>query len=287
MIQLSREIRFALVPPANVDDGASKNSWAAWPSTNLVVPHLSLRCVVAGEPDARSGYLCNIKLIDKMLRGIVINQLLPQFEERQPGKHQLGKRQLDQPGDTLTGEAIIRTVFDQSALSVEQGTLGEAANLVALTLEFSPFLEFTITAKEPEMVQLTQQFEFSAAHRLNCEELSSEENRQLFGKCNNPAGHGHNYVIEVTVGREVASDENSVIDIHRMESTVKRLVIDPLDHKHLNEDVDYFKDVNPTVENIAIAIHGWLDGKFDSARLQKVRVFETPKTWAEYAGPKS
>ncbi len=274
MIQLSREIRFALVPLADVDDGTTKNSWASWPSTNLAVPHLRLRCIVDGEPNPQSGYLSNIKLIDEMLRGIVVGHLLPQ----------VGNPESQQPTGAQTGETMIRTVFDQAVFLMKKQQLGAAANLVAMTLEFSPFLEFTISSKEPEMVQLTQQFEFSAAHRLHCDELSDQQNKQLFGKCNNPAGHGHNYVVEVTVGSEVTGEDNKVIDIHELESTVKRLVIDPLDHKHLNEDVNYFANVNPTVENIAIALYGWLDGQFGSAQLKKVRIFETPKTWAEYAG---
>ena len=134
------------------------------------------------------------------------------------------------------------------------------------------------------MVQLTQQFEFSAAHRLHCEELSDEENRNLFGKCNNAEGHGHNYVIEVTVGDRIDSDSGTVVSLHSFESTVKRLIIDRLDHKHLNRDVDYFRSTIPTVENIAIAIWDWLKGQIEGAELSSVRVYETPKTWAEYRG---
>ena len=75
-----------------------------------------------------------------------------------------------------------------------------------------------------------------------------------------------------------------MIAIQDFESIVKRLIIDRLDHKHLNLDVDYFKEVNPSVENIAIAIYNWLEGQFGSAELKKVKVFETPKTWAQYCG---
>ena len=129
------------------------------------------------------------------------------------------------------------------------------------------------------MVCLTQQFEFSAAHRLHCPELSDDENRKLFGKCNNPDGHGHNYVVEITIERDSAEQ----IDLPQFESTVKKLVIDRLDHKHLNKNVDYFSQINPSVENIAIAIWTWLDGQFDAATLSNVRVYETPKTWADYS----
>ncbi|MCL4136773.1 UNVERIFIED_CONTAM: hypothetical protein GTU68_065920 [Idotea baltica] len=106
--------------------------------------------------------------------------------------------------------------------------------------------------------------------------MSAEDNRQLFGKCNNPNGHGHNYVVQVSVR---GADGN--VDLLEMERVVKKLVIDRLDHKHLNQDIEYFATVNPSVENIASAVFDWLQGQFDNAVLEKVRVYETPKTWAE------
>jgi 6-pyruvoyltetrahydropterin/6-carboxytetrahydropterin synthase len=137
------------------------------------------------------------------------------------------------------------------------------------------------------MISLTQQFEFSAAHRLHCDRLSDEENRALFGKCNNPEGHGHNYVVEVTVDGGV-DPNGQLVDLHAFEAAVKRAVVDRLDHKHLNRDIEDFTKTNPTVENIAIAIWHWLDEEFKQSlggvRLTAVRVYETPKTWAEYRG---
>ena len=135
------------------------------------------------------------------------------------------------------------------------------------------------------MVSLTQQFEFSAAHRLHCDEFSEQENRDVFGKCNNPEGHGHNYVVELTVGQPLSSPEGQVISLADLESTVKRLVIDRLDHKHLNRDVPEFAKLNPSVENIAIKIWEWLEPEIQQTKLQRVRIYETPKTWADYSGP--
>ena len=110
------------------------------------------------------------------------------------------------------------------------------------------------------------------------------ENRDTFGKCNNRQGHGHNYVVEVSVAGEIGAS-GSVVVLEKFQDTVKAEIVDRLDHKHLNRDVPYFADVNPSVENIAIAIYGWLDGKV-GAELRSVKVFETPKTWAEYCGEK-
>lgn len=142
------------------------------------------------------------------------------------------------------------------------------------------------------MIQLTQQFEFSAAHRLHCDTLSDEENKALFGKCNNPSGHGHNYVVEVTLGREIvdAKQVENTNGLIEFEKIVKAQVIDRLDHKHLNEDIEYFSNVNPSVENISVAIWNWLEEPISKlaatdCQLVSVKVFETPKTSALYAGP--
>ncbi len=266
---LSREIRFALLTSSQPAETRLGNSWAGWPSTNLVVPHLVLRCVIDGQPDRCTGYLCNIKTIDELLRSIVTGPLISDKRELQ------------------FAETILQAVFDELLAKWNHDS-----TIDSVTLALSPYLRYSIVAGEKmhptsgpfSKVQLTQQFEFSAAHRLHCSGLSDDENRQLFGKCNNPAGHGHNYVVEVTVSNQLESDRGIVIELGKFESIVKRLVIDRLDHKHLNQDVEYFVDVNPSVENIAIAVFDWLSGQFGEAKLERVKIYETPKTWAEYSG---
>lgn len=266
MVRLSREIRFALVPSECTIGTSPSNSWAGWPSTNLIAPHLILRCVVEGTPDPQTGFVCNINVIDERLRSIVIDHLIPMDHRR------------------TTAETIIQIAFRE----VSAGWNSEA-DLVSVSLALSPFLSYSIALDDAmnqllPRLQLTQQFEFSAAHRLQCDELSESANQTLFGKCNNREGHGHNYVVEVTVSNEVNPDDGQVVSLSLFESTVKRLVIDRLDHQHLNRDVEYFSAINPTVENIAIAIYDWLDGQFGETRLDNVKVFETPKTWAQYSG---
>ena len=134
------------------------------------------------------------------------------------------------------------------------------------------------------MLQLTQQFEFSAAHRLHCGSMTDQENRDMFGKCNNPNGHGHNYVFDVTV--EQGADD--AVDLETLQQLVKSSVVDRLDHKNLNADIEHFQNVNPSVENISVVVFDWInrclsEAKFN-ANLIAVKVFETPKTWAEYRG---
>ena len=134
------------------------------------------------------------------------------------------------------------------------------------------------------MMRLTQSFEFSAAHRLFCAELSDAENRRLFGKCSNPNGHGHNYVLEVTVCGTHGSDKGTVTDIGHIDRVVLERVIEPFDHKNLNLECPEFAQLNPSVENIARVIWDRLNGAFTGCRLASVRVWETPKTCAEYTG---
>jgi 6-pyruvoyltetrahydropterin/6-carboxytetrahydropterin synthase len=179
----------------------------------------------------------------------------------------------------MSAERLLQAVWQQIATQAPNHAV-----LVRLELLTTPFLRYAIERERPEMVQLTQQFEFSAAHRLNCRELSDEANRRTFGKCNNPSGHGHNYVLEVTVAALPDEQTGAVLPLPRFEEIVKQRVIDQLDHKHLNEDTTVFAERNPTVENIAKAVWEMLAEQLSPARLANVRVFETPKTWADYSG---
>ena len=120
----------------------------------------------------------------------------------------------------------------------------------------------------------------SASHRLHSNALSVEENRAAFGKCNNPAGHGHNYEVQVSVVGKPSAD-GVLVNLPELERVVGRTVIDRFDHKHLNIEVAEFADLNPTVENIARIIFGLL--KPVVANLASVTVWETPKTWCEFS----
>ena len=134
------------------------------------------------------------------------------------------------------------------------------------------------------MVRLTQSFEFSASHRLFRPDFTDQQNLQVFGKCSNPAGHGHNYVLEVTVRGKPEGQAGTVLDVGSLDKLVKSHVIDDFDHKNLNLECPEFASMNPTVENIALVIWNRLHLRFDRCKLHSVRVWETPKTCAEYRG---
>ena len=104
------------------------------------------------------------------------------------------------------------------------------------------------------MIYVTRREVFSASHRLFNGNLSEEENQKLFGKCNNPNGHGHNYVLEITVEGEIEPKTGYVIDLKLLKQIIKENVISKVDHKNLNLDVDFLKGKIPTVENIAVGI---------------------------------
>ena len=133
-------------------------------------------------------------------------------------------------------------------------------------------------------VRLVSASHFSAAHRLHREEWDEETNRRVFDKCNNPSGHGHTYGLEVTVEGEIDPETGYVMDFGKLKSLVRENVIRPLDRRHLNFDVDFLAGVNPTAENIAVAIWRQLAPRVAPARLVRVVLNETPKNRVVYEG---
>jgi 6-pyruvoyltetrahydropterin/6-carboxytetrahydropterin synthase len=132
-------------------------------------------------------------------------------------------------------------------------------------------------------IGLGRRYRFSASHRLHSSRMSEEENRRVYGKCNNPYGHGHNYVVEVNVSGTVDPATGMIANLADLDSFVEREVIEPFDHKSLNEDVAAFRENVPTTENICKVIYQRLK-HFPKARLERVRVEETGNNTFEYAG---
>ncbi len=134
------------------------------------------------------------------------------------------------------------------------------------------------------MVYVTRKNHFSASHRLYNPSWSDEKNQAVFGKCNNPNGHGHNYEVEVTVGGYPPQDTGMVIDLKKLAKIVEEELIERVDHKHLNEDVDFMRGVIPTAENIAIAFWKILKPKITEGTLVSIRLFESANNFVEYRG---
>jgi len=134
------------------------------------------------------------------------------------------------------------------------------------------------------MVYLTRKAEFSASHYYHNPEFTPEENQRIFGKCNNPHGHGHNYTLEVTVKGQVDARSGFVVDLKQLKEIMNREVIDAMDHRFLNREVPEFKEAIPTAENVAISIWRRLQPKLNLAQLHRVRVYETPDLFVDYYG---
>ena len=134
------------------------------------------------------------------------------------------------------------------------------------------------------MMYVTRREQFAASHRLYNPSWSDERNDSVFGKCNNPAGHGHNYVLEVTVAGEIDPDTGYVVDLKLLKDVIRERVMDVMDHKNLNVDVDCLAGVIPTAENIARAIWRQLEPAIPAGRLHRIVLRETENNTVEYRG---
>lgn len=140
------------------------------------------------------------------------------------------------------------------------------------------------------MVYLTRRYRFSASHRLHSEALSAEANARIYGKCNNPYGHGHNYTLHVTVGGPVDPATGMTLDLGVLDRVVNEGVLEPLGHTHLNLDVPIFEHLVPTTENLCREIYNILREKLAQtapesfARLKRVLLEETNSNYFEYEG---
>ena len=125
---------------------------------------------------------------------------------------------------------------------------------------------------------------FNAAHRLHNPNWSDEKNRQVFGKCNNPNFHGHNYELIVKLVGEIDPETGYVYDMKILSDLIKENVLNKFDHKNLNLDTDEFRNLNPTAENIAVVIWNILRNKIDSKHELIIRLYETERNFVEYNG---
>ncbi|REG91580.1 6-pyruvoyl trahydropterin synthase family protein [Algoriphagus antarcticus] len=125
---------------------------------------------------------------------------------------------------------------------------------------------------------------FNAAHRLHNSDWSDEQNQAVFGKCNNPNYHGHNYDLIVKLRGEIDSRTGYVYDMKMLSDLIKEHILKKLDHKNLNLDTDEFKELNPTAENIAVVIWNILREKIDRKFELTIRLYETERNFVEYDG---
>ncbi|HSZ59558.1 MAG TPA: 6-carboxytetrahydropterin synthase [Tepidisphaeraceae bacterium] len=258
MHRLTRQVRFAINGESDPQlSRKPSNGFGGFPSLTGFGPQLSLDVTLSGPIDPVSNYLINIRQIDATVREIAIPVVARAVAGRESPARLVGR--------------LYEMLAARSPLTLEE-----------LRLNLSPFLCYARRASEPSMIRLSQRFEFSATHRLHNPKLGDQTNREIFGKCANPHGHGHNYELQVTLAG--APDDNGLlIDIPDFESIVASTVVERFDHKNLNVELPEFRELIPTVENIAMVIYRLLKPRFARPQLASVTVWETPKTWCEYA----
>jgi 6-pyruvoyltetrahydropterin/6-carboxytetrahydropterin synthase len=133
-------------------------------------------------------------------------------------------------------------------------------------------------------VRVTRHLHFSAAHRLHNPAFTEERNREVFGLCNSPNWHGHNYELEVTVEGEVDEDTGYVLDLGLLKRVVEEMVVNDVDHRNLNLDVPWMEGVIPSTENLVVAIWNQLAPRVPRGRLVRLILRETPRNYVEYSG---
>ncbi|MEM7627472.1 MAG: 6-carboxytetrahydropterin synthase [Planctomycetota bacterium] len=271
MLELSRTVRFCLSPDAGDAELPRDNTFSAWPPMRGLGRYYELHVTCRGEADPETGYFINIKHIDTAVRDHALPILRAAVD------------------DEVRAAAMPMGALLRDLVAALQPALGY--RVARLSLQLTPLIAFAMEPAAMDHVLIAQQYEFSAAHRLHVAALSDEENVATFGKCNNPAGHGHNYRVRVTV-RGPVDPAGHTLDVATLDTAIDRLVIDKLDHKHLNEDVPAFAELNPSVENIVRVVWDMLAPKLASATspgvsLDEVTVWETGKTSCTYRGPQT
>lgn len=228
-----------------------------------------LDVTIVGPIDVKTGMVVNIKLIDDIVR----KEIVSRFD---------GKSLNDEVNffnsHTSSVENILHYVRDVLTTS---GTLPNGTRLIGLRLEETPLLYGELLNKAGSWTtSITRTYEFAAAHRLHSDLLTEQENEDLYGKCHNPSGHGHNFVLEVTVEGQPDTKTGMIANIVDIDDKVNALVVDRYDHKHLNRDIPEFEGQVVTSEILASEIFKALDGNLP-AKLSRVRLFETARSFFE------
>ena len=263
-VRLTRKVSFSSGHrfwKASLTEAENQRLYGRWASPFNHGHNYVLEVTASGEVDETTGMVVNIKLIDDVLQEKVvrafgqksINDEVPGFAEKTP-----------------CVENLLLYFRD-----LARGLPGVRA-LEKLKLEETPTF-YGEWCKDGDKVTITRVYEFAASHRLQQDALPHEENVRLYGKCNNPGGHGHNYVLEVTVGGKQDPATGFVSDFEGLDAVVQSRVLDRYDHKHLNTDVPELAGIVPTSEVVALEIFRALDGHVPGA-LERVRLKETDRS---------
>lgn len=268
-VHIRRRVRFSAAHSyENIPDDVFQSGAGIGLTRRSVHGHnftVDLSC--SGQLDARTGMVVNITDVDRVLKGLLI-PLHESFLER------------DHPA---VAWGIPST--ENLAVWIWRACEGRipGARLERVRVWEDDFLWSDYMGDSGNTVYVTRAYEFAAAHRLHSPALSEEENCRIFGKCNNPNGHGHNYGLEVTVRGQVDPRSGLACRIGEIDAVVNECVVDRFDHRHLNLDLPEFAELNPTSENIAVVIWNLLRPRLGD-QLHRVCVRETERNYFEYYG---
>jgi len=266
MHKLARQVRFS-INPFLAEQHEGFNSYASKPTGDGLAIFLELSVEVFGEVDPATGFIVNVADIDKSVREFAVPIFVEKIRQDFSRAKHVGFSELTE---------LLKSASNK--LANKFGT----AKLNKLSLKLNPFRTMAIDLKDFEMVYFSEKFEFAAMHKLWNDDFTEKQNIEVFGKCANPAGHGHNYIIEVMIKIPSGGNDSQTSDFEKI---VNNEVIKLIDHKNINVDVAYFSKTIPTVENITVFVWNKLEGKFGKATLHCVTVWETDKTYCSYFGP--
>lgn len=267
MVELRRTIRFCINPPGTAEATGS-NGFGGVPAMRGLGRYYELEAACRGDPDPVTGYLINIKHIDDAIRAGVI-PIIEQACELAPA------------GEPVS---LLPAMLEAATAALRDRGVRPSC----LRWRLTPTYSVEMSPTTPHMAVIRQQFDLAVAHRLHAPSLTDDANRQTFGKCNNPAGHGHNYRIEVAISVPVGGQP--IVSLAWLEEVVGRTLVDRFDHTHLNVDTPEFRlpdGVNPSVENIAQVFFSLLAPEVArtskaKAELRSLTVWETDRTCATY-----
>ncbi len=230
-----------------------------------------LEVMIKGALNAADGMVINLVTLDAVLKA----EVLANYDH----KH------LNLQHPVFSQNRYLQPTCENIALEIWQRlTPALPSELLHRVRLYETATHFADYYGEGPMVYLTKSYEFSAAHRLHSHALTDAENREVFGKCNNPAGHGHNYVLEVTVKGDVDTKTGLVVTPEHLDAVVQKQVYARFDYKHLNLDTDEFKVLNPTSENFVKVLWELLASNLHPTVLHRLRLRETPKNHFDYYG---
>ena len=273
---LTRRVEFEAAHYYRIPELSDEENYDLFGPTSNLNSHghnYVLLVTVKGDAVASNGMLINIKDLDSIIKEHVVAEY--------DHKH------INLQHPTFIQDSSLQPTSENIAIQVWQSLTPYLQNVDLHLVHL--YEESTLSAEyygKDQMVYLTKVYEFSASHRLHSPALTDEENKAVFGKCNNPYGHGHNYVLEVTIKGEVNPKTGMVADIDLLDRVIEKQVFSRFDHRHLNLDTTEFEKVNPTSENFVRVLWEIVEPHLKPVALHRLRLQETPKSYFDYYGDK-